>query len=486
MLIKNVTSYLDRKKENQKKEINFTLEFRQNVLVIFLSLIVIIFSIFLSTNFSPFLLVLFGFVLFITYFSLRYFEFSLGVFLTACTLNLFEFPLGSYNIRPETVGLLLSSASLLLHSILKTKTVNIRKEFLIVMMYIAFSIFVSYFVFNQTWVWSKPGILQLSLSSLGTMFLVGQINTFKDVRRFCDVLAVVGLVHAVYGFIGYVSYNPNISWTTIPIMTGQLSTSITLRGMFFEANLFSVLMGFGLLLCITNMMQKENFNKLLYNPVTALIFSAAILLGWTRSVWLSLAICFIIIPILGLFQKKNIIQPRFLFKLLLMFCLLVPVALIIVQSFNQTGVDFSSKITGFADTDKGSNSFRKYNFDVAINNWMENPLIGNGYFSIKEMGPKAWIVMSPVAVLHDTGIIGMLIALSLLIPLIVRGFKLSVITTGANRPYIISIYCGAIMAIIGTCFTTAHTLSFFWLQLGLLASSINMADLRVNFDNYKK
>ncbi|SFS61013.1 hypothetical protein [Paenibacillus sp. 453mf] len=459
--------------EKKKPRIDWDVsELRRKIMVAGLALLTAALAT-LASSFDPVDLATYLIIAVVAFFALKYFEFSLGIFIAACTMNLFEFAVGPYAIRVETLGLLISVASLLIHALVKRRKIVLNKETILVMLYIMFTLFVSYFLFNHTWVWSKPGILQLTLSSLGTMFIIAQVGSMKEVRAFTDVLVVVGLFQALYGFLGYIFYNPDNVLFSTPIMTGQLSTSLTLRGLFFEANLFSVLMGFCFILCLTHMAQKTKYKSKLYNPITALIFAAAILLGWTRAVWLSLAIClFIVIPLIVLFQKKVVIHPRFIFKLVFMVCLLVPVGFIVIQSFNANGVDFMSKITNFASTENGSGSFRAMIFDITMSRWEQSPFFGRGYFSLKETSPTAWIVSSPLAVLHDTGIIGMIIALGLLIPLIVTGFKLSITAKGENRPYIISIYCGSLMAIIATCFTTAHTLSFFWLQLGLLAAAI--------------
>jgi hypothetical protein len=150
--------------------------------------------------------------------------------------------------------------------------------------------------------------------------------------------------------------------------------------------------------------------------------------------------------------------------------------------FNETsGVDnlFASKFD-FFQTDGGSGSFRVENIATTLNDWHLNPILGRGYFSMKAMGAGTWIISSPLAILHDTGIIGSFIMLILIAFVMVDSIlAISKSRDQRHRAYLIGMFAGFILNLIATTFTTAHTLSMFWVHMGLLVVLNRMGSVKV-------
>ncbi|QYR20603.1 O-antigen ligase family protein [Paenibacillus sp. sptzw28] len=423
-------------------------------------------------------------IVFLCFYSLG---FCFGLFLLSCTMNQLGFGVGSFHGRPDNFIMIIAFAALFFHIIVRQPKPAFKfiltKETWLIIIYLCYTLVVSR-INSPVWHFSVSGILQLAMSTLSLVLITQLYNMKNDIYKYINWYVALGLIQTVYGLICYAYYTATSRYlfedTLNGLMTGQLGTSVSVRGTFFEANLFSSFIGCTFLLIISVMTLKGSKSKLLYNVGNIILLLAGITLGWTRSVWLGLVVCLLI---LFMYFGKKFMKPKTIFSVVGIVVCFIPVYYIIQSSFNQTsGVEnlFASKINNFFQTDGGSNAFRVDNAVTTLNDWKLAPVLGRGYFSMKFMGDGAWIISSPLAILHDTGIIGSIIMLSLVLVVIFDSIRSIARSRDVrHRTYLIGMFSGFILNLIATCFTTAHTLSMFWVHMGLLIVLNRLTDKRL-------
>jgi len=220
------------------------------------------------------------------------------------------------------------------------------------------------------------------------------------------------------------------------------------------------------------------------NPLVFLAFiasSSGIFLSFTRAVWLAALIG---LAILGIFLsrvfKKNKIK-------LVVYIVLFALVVYFAASF----IDFKSiilyKITHLFDYKTGTGAGRISIWQNAVQSYLHKPFVGNGTYSFASMYPPrlingqahyAWIGNFLLTLLHDTGIIGTFIFLTMIIVLLKKGFqnakKLNFI-----RPFdsatIFGLCLSLICLLVAFIFTTGFSFVYSWSVLGLIGVYIRLA-----------
>ena len=122
---------------------------------------------------------------------------------------------------------------------------------------------------------------------------------------------------------------------------------------------------------------------------------------------------------------------------------------------------------------------------MAAQDISEHPIIGLGSSSFQlmhedqdELGTNsAWLGNFFVRVVHDTGIIGLIVFMCFLVLLGRRVWKVQVSTaTDAAKTTVNSLAAGTIVLLIAYQLTDASTLTFTWIQFGMLAAATRIAE----------
>lgn len=127
---------------------------------------------------------------------------------------------------------------------------------------------------------------------------------------------------------------------------------------------------------------------------------------------------------------------------------------------------------------QGTIESRFIGMNLAKSDVLEAPLIGNGIYSFSFLHPelsamlganeeeKAWIGNLPLLVLHDTGLLGLLLLYSFFVLIIIRGYKATKLMRGKSEQQYIrrsGAWLGATVSVVVASLTTpAYSLSLFW------------------------
>lgn len=458
---------------------DYSLTKEKLLILIFGVLVSVSIGVFTSLSPALFLATLFG----LTFIYILLFKWNIAIqfLLISTLLNGILFNIGSTTLRPEQPIILACLISTLLTLLLrKNSRISFNVQMVLILLFIVYSYIVSYVV-SPIFKVSHDGIVQLSISVL-SFFIICQIYTInkQNIYKFITALFVVfGTLQAIYGIFAYLLYTM-FSVDIGGLMFGQWETSVSVKGTFFEANLFGSYVSMCALFVLSIIMSKTNKkNKnLLYLCLFILI--AALLLSWTRSAWIGFMIGFLFLLIVysrKAFTFKNILTT------ILVFCfVLAPLFFVVQKSFDSAyGYEgaFISKIASIGDTDTGTAKWRFNEYNLALNHMDDNILFGKGYFSIKEYGEDTWISNTSILIFHDTGLIGLIIFTSIILSILIPSVRISLKRNfNQNTIYIVGITSAIIQLLFTYNFTPAHTLSLLWICLGLLLCLI-----RIHQDN---
>ena len=124
-------------------------------------------------------------------------------------------------------------------------------------------------------------------------------------------------------------------------------------------------------------------------------------------------------------------------------------------------------------------------WSLALESFLEAPLLGNGIFSFSALHPEApalvgsethrsaWISNLPLAIIHDTGLIGFILFFTFLLILILQAWvtvrKESI--KGTMKPYHIKIgaalVASSLSLVVASQAIPSHSLALFWVVLAL-------------------
>jgi O-antigen ligase len=125
--------------------------------------------------------------------------------------------------------------------------------------------------------------------------------------------------------------------------------------------------------------------------------------------------------------------------------------------------------------------------EAAFEDIAQHPVVGNGTASFQLLadakqlpilGDRPWVGNSPVRILHDTGIIGLLL-MAAIVALIGRNvWKVAAVSENQAKHIAYALAAGCLVYAITFLATEGTMLSFFWVHLGLLASACSFLNPR--------
>lgn len=416
-------------------------------------------------------LIFFVGVLFLIYLLFNW-NASLYVLVASTLFSGYLFPVGDAAVRPEHVMIGFTLFSTLFNFILNKKNkLYLSIQSILLVVFVIYAFLGSYFnspVVKQSYL----GIAQLFIAILG-FIIISQVYRGKEelvYRLVLFLFIIAAVLETLYGLVAFAIYN--IGGINIGgLVTGQSGFSVvTLKGTMVEANTFGSYISSCALIVLALLLSKVHFkyNKLLF--VCFILLVCGLLLSWTRAAWIGFIIGLLFLLII--FRKELNIKSIF-FTILTLCGVILPLFILISYIFNQSSEQgvFLYKILNLFETESGTGKFRFEEFYVALEHWKTHPILGTGYFSIKIFGETVWISNSIILVLHDTGILGLLlfniIVLSIILPSIKYSFSVKP-EINKNKAYLLALTVGMIQLLFAYNFTPAHTLTFFWVYLGLL------------------
>lgn len=390
--------------------------------------------------------------------------------LFATTLNGAMLPIGNAILKPENSALLLGVGAFLLFALKNRAKIVTGAEVLLFMIYIGYTIYISDML-SPVWSDSVAGIIQLIVAFLG-FFLVIQLRESgrEKIRRYVLLYAGVFVFQTLYGIISFALYVGN-GINIGGVMQGQEGHSITMKGTLLEANLFGTFAGAALIVLITLLVSGSLKRNFLWSVCSIILF-VGLIASWTRSAWIGFVIGLLIV---GVVYVKEFIKPKTIAVILITtFLIILPLfAFISGQLDGASGESgmFVSKLTNLVDTSDGSTgAYRLNQFSIALDDLKGHEMTGKGYYSIKRFGEEAWISNLFLFIYHDTGVIGLLIFVPILLIVIGRAISFIRKNTGKDKAYMVGLLGGLVLILFCFNFTPGHVLGMFWVYLGLVAA----------------
>jgi O-antigen ligase len=325
--------------------------------------------------------------------------------------------------------------------------------------------------------WALLGALGVSPYFL-VRWLVVEEKTLISVFR---MLLLVGVVEAAYGTFSFASYQ--LFGTKFGIELEQYGSFPGTYGTQFEANLFGSYTACCALMCLAGYLLDEANLRRWY----LWGFSIAILgtfISLARAVYLAFPVAVAFITWVA--AKKGRVQTKTLAAvggaIVAVLLLFGPFLVQIVQERFST-LDFSE-----IEQDE-STARRVIGITVALSDVKDHPWFGTGTNSFQLLFnwedywpvPKtlegnddergAWIGNTPVRILHDTGVLGMVLFAGFLWTLFVSLRRAVRSAKPALRVIMMALSTGLILYAITFQATDATTLSFAWIHIGLLAAA---------------
>ena len=333
--------------------------------------------------------------------------------------------------------------------------------------YAALNLFTSLFMSiepRQTIKWA----LQQVLIILTYFFLRVLIQDRKDLRKAFMALLVVGAVAVAYGIICF--YSNLLFGTEFGMTIGQYGDTPAPYGLQYEANLLGSTSG-ALSVMMLIMYLYERRRRFLVG--FALAF-AGMAISLSRGALGATVIGLGAVAILGL--RKGLLRRQVVMNVgKATLCALLVVLPAVVPQYTER---FNTMDIGEPAVDPNTLT-RIVQVSSAFEEVLKHPVLGGGTSSFQlefdwqslgeEWEEQGWIGNTEMRVLHDTGIVGLVIFIGFLVSLSRRSKR--VLKLEPN-PMLIALLASALVYCISFQATEGTLLAFSWVHLGLIGCAI--------------
>jgi hypothetical protein len=303
-------------------------------------------------------------------------------------------------------------------------------------------------------------------------FLVTNTDTLRKMWR---CVLVVGAIESLYGSICFLS---NRSFgSKLGVEVEQYGHIPGTYGTQYEANLFGSYTGCSAIMFLAAFLMSRDQDRKWY-LYGFIISTFAMSISLSRAVLLSFPVAMLFV--FWITSRTQRFEPRRLLRiavvaaagLLVASPLLVPM---VRERFEN--IDFTD-VTSDQTTVE-----RLIQTKVAMDNIIAHPVWGSGTASFQlffnwedylpEMGDVAgWLGNTPLRILHDTGIVGLIVFLTFLGTLAWAGRSIKNYPNATSRVVVVTLASGVVLYAMTFQATEATTLAFTWVHLGLLANGI--------------
>lgn len=312
------------------------------------------------------------------------------------------------------------------------------------------------------------------------------VRNDRQVWMVLQGLLWLGMGEALYGTLASVS---NHLWdTSWGVELGQYGTVPGTYGTQYEANLFGSYAACTGVMFFTLFLLSKAANRSWYGWGAILCLVGAFF-SLARAVLLALPIPIIVLVWISV--RRGQFQLRRLLPLMIGIGLVgTALSPFVVDYLSQR---FSTLDASQVPTDY-STLGRLVQADFALEEFKANPIFGTGTssfqvtFNLADLGipldpndeGAGWISNSPLRVLHDTGLVGLMVYLMLLGTLARAAYKALRAGTHSTKVAIVALSAGLLLYAITFQVTEATLLTFSWIHLGLLAAAASAALERGN------
>jgi hypothetical protein len=340
----------------------------------------------------------------------------------------------------------------------------------VLMAYAGLNIFSSLFMSidpKQTIKWA----LQQVLVILAYFFLRVLVEDRKDLRKAMMALLAIGSVTVAYGIICF--YSNLILGSELGVTVGQYGDIAATYGLQFEANILGSYSGaLAVMMLVTYLYDRRRRFLVGF----ALTF-AGMAISLSRG---ALGATFIGLLIVAIFSiRKRLLTGKMLLGIsLATLCALLLVLPVVLSQYTER---FSTVDIGDPTSDPNTLT-RVVQVGSALDEILKHPVWGGGTSSFQlafdwqslgtEWEDQGWIGNTEMRVLHDTGLVGLVVFVAFLVSLYRRSKTVLKLESNPELFALLAsaaVYCVAFQATEGT------LLAFPWVHLGLLGCAISVS-----------
>ena len=328
----------------------------------------------------------------------------------------------------------------------------------------------------------------------GILLYIGIVLLLSEIKRPRDIIMPLLLsagFEACFGLgalgLAYLLHDPTI----FGVHRDTTSLLVAPYGTFIEPNFFGHYMAaitiivFALLLYVFTR-RRRSLGAALALIVVGGLAIAGVLASLTRTSWVGLALGILIVLAIWRVGRKRYEttakkrrspeQTARLRWIIGVTVAVVVAAASVVLGFTSEGEALATRFSHLFDFTSGSGFGRLKVLDLVLNDWLQNPLLGLGTGSFTghlpgvPPSPHTWIYSMGLAMLHDSGSLGVEIFLFFLFGLYsalwrsIRGTP-----TSSVRALAVGLFCASLFMLFGAQATSSMYLMLLWLFLGLAA-----------------
>jgi len=388
-------------------------------------------------------------------------------------LNGVNFVFFELNIRLDQVIVVILMLILIWNHIFRQIKIKIDFVGKLLIAYLVIS-FISTFMFAPDLKYSIIQTINISSSASVYFVLINFLNNDYIKRKYLRYFLFSGIIFIGYGVVifflsllGMNIYGVNLADN----LSSEYGVFATMR----EPNIYGSfsLVYFMLSLTILVTVQKEliKFKRII--TYCFIISMLGVFLSFTRGVWIGALIG---TAILLLTSIKYNFSTKFRTKLGLYILVIIGVFFIVnnlVPNFY-----FTHRLSILTDYQGGTGAYRLLLWEEALHNFLSSPILGNGTYSFASLcatsigGESAWIGNFILILLHDTGVIGTVLFLIMILVLLKNNLsklKNAILINHFNASVLLGFCIALVSMLIAFIFTTAFSYVYSWSIFGLIS-----------------
>jgi oligosaccharide repeat unit polymerase len=306
------------------------------------------------------------------------------------------------------------------------------------------------------------------------------ITNERRLQRAFDILLWIGAAESAYGILCFVS---NHFWqTSFGVEAEQYGAIPGIYGTQYEANLFgSYTACCAIMFLACFMLSGIKPRRALYGFGFAVTMLGTII-SLARSVFLAFPVAVLFVVWIAL--RKGQLKLRKLLPMALGAVLVLLIASPFILGFVRER--FSTIDPAELATDSTTVN-RVVQIAAAVQDVQTHPILGTGTASFQLFfdwnnyipgmrgendDPGGWVSNTPVRILHDTGVVGLIIFIGFLGSLAAAVYKAGHVAGPQTKLVLIALSAGLLLYAITFQATEATILAFTWVHLGLLAAAV--------------
>jgi len=309
------------------------------------------------------------------------------------------------------------------------------------------------------------------ITKLYVFYCEDNIKVIDDIYYFNIISIILGIISFIISLTGIKYENIGASYKNLIIIPSIKSLS-------YEPNLFAMISAVMFTLCIAAYFYHyQKYNKIL---VTMLVL-VGIILSFTRTIYAAIPIS-ILISLIILIHKKS----TYFVKILIISVFAV-ITIKIIASYSEIVRDtLIERYVNLFNFEEGSGANRTTLYRLALTSLNDSLVFGKGtntsqtdfynkYTGVSEhyAARKGWLTGAWIQSLHDTGIIGFLIIISIFVYSIVMNIKpFNKANTKEFKTLFLWFFMGNIIIAIGSQMSSSLFISFPWIFWGINSAII--------------